>query len=240
MRVSTTKLQNAFGKYLQLALDDNEIIITKNNRGVAKLVKLSSDEVKEEAAKYESDKLITYDSFIALTNSNDSRRELIDGEIYLLASPSFEHQNISMNLITLLLSHFHDKKCRPFVAPLDITLKRSDVSEKSKSYKNVVQPDLMVICDKENTDGIRYVGIPELVIEILSPATRSKDMVKKLDLYMVSGIKEYWVVDPKGKQVMIYSFKEYDLEDTYVYHHDDIIGSLIYSELEMPLNDLFV
>jgi len=89
-------------------------------------------------------------------------------------------------------------------APCDITLKRNDENI------NVVQPDLMVICDLEEKldEKDYYMGVPTLAIEILSESTRNKDMIKKLDLYMTTGIKEYWIINPFNREVSIYLFEE--------------------------------
>src|SRR5690554_7262091 len=86
------------------------------------------------------------------------------------------------------------------VAPYDITLKRN------KDDINIVQPDIMVICDlaeKLGDDGY-YKGVPTLVVEILSESTCKKDLTNKLDLYMCCGIEEYWVVNPLNCEVAVY------------------------------------
>lgn len=239
MYISTTKLQNSFGKYLQLALDGTEIIVTKNGRSIASLSKLSGDMIKEENVKYESDQLIGYNQFIALTESSDSRFELIDGEMFLLASPRYEHQFTSMKLSHLFFKHFNKHTCHVMAAPLDITLTRNNVSEKSKKYKHVVQPDLMILCDTNNISKGKYLGTPELVIEILSPSTRSKDMIKKSDLYMNSGIKEYWIVDLEEQQIMVYAFENFELNSMKSFHIDQIISSTLYTDLSFPVKEIF-
>ena len=94
MRVNTTDLQNAFGKYLSL-VEKEDIIIIKNGKSVAKLSRYTDPDfflVHEEAKKYQSPKKIGYEEYISLVNSSEQRYELIDGEIYLLASPGFKHQ----------------------------------------------------------------------------------------------------------------------------------------------------
>ena len=94
MRVKATDLQNAFGKYLALA-EKEDIIIVKNGKVVAKLIHYSEPDffiVHEEARQYGSPKRISYEEYLDLVNSSDQRYELIDGEVYLLASPSFKHQ----------------------------------------------------------------------------------------------------------------------------------------------------
>src|SRR5690606_19766038 len=101
---------------------------------------------------------------------------------------------------------FRGKSCTPLTSPFDVTF------VKSEDNINVVQPDLIVVCDKENIDVKgKYQGVPTLVVEVLSPSTRSKDMIKKLDLYRQCGVKEYWVVDPVHEQIMVYSFADQEI-----------------------------
>ena len=119
-------------------------------------------------------------------------------------------------------------------SPFDVTLK------KSESNINVVQPDIIVICDTDKIDGSgKYQGVPTLVVEVLSKSTKTKDMLKKLDLYMKSGVKEYWLVDPDKKEVTVYTFNKYEIEDRNTYIGDMIAKSIIFSGLEVKLADIF-
>ena len=109
----------------------------------------------------------SYEEFLELTRDSTERYELIDGEVFLQASPTF-------------FNHFDGQNSVPMSAPFDITIRRS------KDDVNVVQPDLMVICDlpeKLGEDGY-YYGVPTLIVEILSEGTRRNDLLKKLNLYM--------------------------------------------------------
>jgi len=79
--------------------------------------------------------------------------------------------------------------------------------------KNTVQPDILVICDDEKVDeNGKYHGIPSLVVEILSPSTKNKDMDTKLELYMKGGIGEYWIVNPESKGALVYTFKDKNID----------------------------
>lgn len=121
------------------------------------------------------------------------------------------------------------------LAPYDITLKRNEINN-----INVVQPDLMVICDLEENLNEKnyYIGVPSLVIEILSESSRGKDSVKKLDLYMSSGIREYWIVNPFNKEISIYHFENLDLVMNTTFKTGEIVKSYIFPRLEVSLNDL--
>jgi Uma2 family endonuclease len=241
MRVNTTDLQNAFGKYLAL-VDKEDIIIVKNGKSVAKMVRYNEPDfylVHEEAKNYKA-RRVTYDEYMELVDSSDQRYELIDGEVYLLASPSFNHQ-VAVSEINWHLSHyFRGKPCRALTAPLDIRL--FGFATKFEEDPNVVQPDVVVICDldKVSKDN-KYEGIPALVVEVLSPTTRTKDMVAKLNLYMKSGVREYWVVDLGGKTVMQYIFSEdRNVERLEAYKEGEMVRSVIFDGLEIPLHEVFV
>lgn len=221
MRVSSTEIQNNFGKYLILA-GKEDIVITKNGTEVARLTagdnilhqkEIMDNAIREEAADYyafepeceEIGRKASFDEFLKLTKDNEEARyEYIDGEIYALASPKTPHQTALTELFGSFYDWFKGKKCRPMVAPYDITLKRNDKDI------NVVQPDLMVICDLEENlgeDGY-YMGVPALALEIVSGSTLQKDLLKKHNLYMKTGVKEYWVVYPMYKTVIIHRFED--------------------------------
>jgi Uma2 family endonuclease len=141
-----------------------------------------------------------------------------------------------MKLFGLFYNKFRVSQCTPFVAPYDIRLKRLN-----RNDPNVVQPDLMVICDLDDhlDDRDYYMGVPSLVVEVLSESTRSKDIVKKLDLYMESGIKEYWIVNPFNKEVTVYSFENNEVNKTRTYKHPETAQSFLFEELSVELDRIF-
>jgi len=236
-------LKNNLGKYLRLSARE-DIIITSNGIKVAKLsayedIKKVTDRnelIKERAENYDvAPRKASYEEFLKLTENSDERYEFIDGEIYLLASPKIFHQKILGDLYYIFRNSFQGKKCRPMFAPCDITLKRNDENI------NVVQPDLMVICDLEEKldEKDYYMGVPTLAIEILSESTRNKDMIKKLDLYMTTGIKEYWIINPFNREVSIYLFEENNISKNVTYKHHETAVSYHFVDLEVSLEMLF-
>lgn len=237
MRVSSTEIQNNFGKYLNLAKIGEEVIVTRNGKDVAKLIPSKGESIiSEEAALYfdDNDDLVTYEEFLKLVGELKHRYELIDGRIYNLPCPNFDHQEITSELIGIFRRWFKGKKCRALAAPFDITL------VKSEDNINVVQPDIVVICDTENIDDKRkYNGVPTLVVEVLSKSTRSKDMIIKLNLYMKTGIREYWVVDPISQLVQIFHFNDSNIEEHKVFKNNEMIKSIYFSGLHVDANDLF-
>lgn len=240
MRVPSTDMQNHFGKYLKFAEAGEEIIVTKNGRDVAKLTTYTDANelaLREGAARDTNDTdRVTYEEFLELTEGSEQRYELIDGIVYNLASPSYKHQHAVNELHGTFYNWFKGKPCTPLTSPFDITL------EKEKTNICVVQPDLVVICDKDRIDERgKYMGTPDLVIEVLSPSTRSKDMIPKLDLYRQCGVKEYWIVDPMKALVTVYSLLDGEIADMSYYAgaHDPFVESALYLGLKVSTQDLF-
>ena len=241
MRVNTTDLQNAFGKYLSL-VEKEDIIVVKNGKTVAKLIRYTEPDhflLHEEAKNYQSTRKISYEEYKNLVNSSDQRYELIDGEIYLLSSPSFRHQIVVKEIAGHFYNYFKGKPCQSLTAPLDVRL--YGYATKFEEDPNVVQPDIVVICDEDKVDkDNKYVGIPTLIVEVLSPSTKGKDMAVKLHLYMKSGVVEYWIVDLENKTIIQYSFSyERDIKSLNTFREEDTIKSTVFEDLEIPLRDIF-
>ncbi len=127
---------------------------------------------------------------------NDTRRfELVDGIPYdMTPAPSRKHQEISMKLSVIIAGHLHGRHYSVYAAPFDVRL--ADGSERDEDIATVVQPDIVVVCDPRKLDERGCAGAPDLVIEIASPVTASRDMKEKLSLYERHGVKEYWIVFP--------------------------------------------
>ena len=123
-----------------------------------------------------------------------------------------------------------------FYAPFDVHFKKKGFKE-----QDVMQPDLLIACDLEETVSgkDRYMGTPTLVVEILSPETRSKYMVDKLNTYMLSGVREYWVVDPKEKTILAYGFKDLKVDEFHDYKLEDKLRSYFFEGLEADLVEVF-
>jgi len=234
--ISSTKIQNNFGKYLSW-LEEEDIIITKNGKKAARLVKYYEDNdyiIREGFSAYSHEGMqVTYDEFLQIARESENRYEYIDGQIYLLASPKFQHQKILAEIFRKLLDFFADSECQPLTSPFDVTLYKEDKA-------NVVQPDLLVICDQENIkEDDRYLGTPKFVVEILSESSRSKDIIKKLDLYMQGGVKEYWIVNPFSEEVNVYFFKDREVEKVQTFKKSELAKSFLFQELEINMINVF-
>jgi Uma2 family endonuclease len=136
---------------------------------------------------------------------DDGKRwELIDGIPYAMApAPSQGHQEVSRDLLFQLTAFLKGKPCKVFHAPFDVCL-----NAKSGKDKDVVQPDLLVVCDHAKLDGKRCNGAPDLIIEILSPSEPRRDRVIKFNKYLQAGVREYWIVDPDDKTVSVHILKD--------------------------------
>ena len=104
-----------------------------------------------------------------------------------------------------------------------------------------MQPDILVACDLEHnvTEKGRYMGTPTLVVEILSNSTRSKDMIDKLNTYRLSGVKEYWLIDPKQENIMVYSFNDFEIDKYKTFEKGNIAQSYIFNGLTVDVESLF-
>ena len=150
----------------------------------------------------------TYADYCAWDGSQ--RWELIDGAAYAMSpGPSWKHQMIVGNLYFQLAGFLQGKPCMAFVAPLDVRLNAEDGDD------TVVQPDILVICDRSKLSGTCCVGAPDMVVEILSPSTASNDMFLKYSKYLQAGVREYWIADPETKTVRAFILKDgkYDSVD---------------------------
>lgn len=159
--------------------------------------------VREELAPYLAKKRqgeYTTDDYFSLPD--EYRVELIDGVIYDMASPTLEHQILGDEIRTEISLYIRSKKgrCIAVTSPVDVQLDKDD--------KTIVQPDVMVICNRDILRKERVYGAPEFVVEVLSPSTRKKDIFIKLNKYRRAGVKEYWMVDSKNNQIIVYQFEK--------------------------------
>ncbi|MBU1105092.1 MAG: Uma2 family endonuclease [Candidatus Riflebacteria bacterium] len=136
-----------------------------------------------------------------LSWDDDKRCEIIDGEVFDMTSPSLLHQSILSELFKQLVIFFDNKPCKVFVAPLDVLLAKN--TSRSEEVFTVVQPDVMVVCDPKKLEERGIVGAPELVVEIISPSTSSKDNIIKRRIYEQAGVKEFWLISPIERLIRV-------------------------------------
>lgn len=134
------------------------------------------------------------------TLPEDVRAELIDGQLFYMAVPTISHQGILTHLLVEISGYIKHKNgdCKVYPAPVALYL-----TEDNRTY---LEPDLMVVCDLSKLDDKGCHGAPDMIAEIVSPSTRSRDYLLKLNKYQKIGVREYWIVDPEKKTVYVYQF----------------------------------
>jgi len=148
-------------------------------------------------------KVYTYADYLGFPE--DARVELIDGVIYDMSpAPSRKHQKIVVELTTVINNYLKvsKKPCEIYTAPFDVVLTKEGQDEKQAT--NVVQPDISIICDKRKLTDKGCVGVPEMIIEVVSESNFSHDYIRKLNLYTQFKVKEYWIVNPKNQTILVY------------------------------------
>jgi Uma2 family endonuclease len=161
--------------------------------------------VREAALSYGTEKKqgeYTLKDYYALPD--ERRVELIDGVFYDMSSPRTVHQDIAsyMHISFYDFIRREKKPCKVFEAPMDVQL--------CCDQRTMVQPDVFVVCDRDKIKGFGIYGAPDFVLEILSKATRKKDMTTKLQKYLEAGVREYWIIDPCKEILITYDFSDED------------------------------
>ncbi|KGK91630.1 hypothetical protein DP73_02585 [Desulfosporosinus sp. HMP52] len=181
--------------------------------------------------------LYTYQDYLGWPP--DERWEIIDGIAYnMTPAPSSNHQRVIRELATAFNVFLKGKSCEIFPAPFDVRL--CDQEEDEQNVMTVVQPDLSLICNKHLIDQHGCKGSPDLVIEVTSPSTMQVDLKVKFRRYEIAGVKEYWIVHPEGKTIVVYGLGS---DGTYgrpnVYTADDQLSVNVLPGLIINLVDIF-
>lgn len=187
--------------------------------------------VAEASLAYQSGKGgYTLDDYYALPD--DQRVELIDGVFYDMAAPSTIHQIAGGEIYTPIKMFIKSKgeSCIPFMAPVDVQLDCDN--------RTMVQPDVMILCDRSKLIRRCIMGAPDFVVEVLSPSTKRKDATLKLMKYRDAGVREYWMVDVDKERVVVYFFEEDELPVIYG-AEDEIPIGIFGGELKIPMAEVF-
>lgn len=166
------------------------------------------------------------------------RIELIEGIPVSLATPSRRHQEIVGEVHRQLANYLVGKKCRAYIAPFAVRL-FEQAGDALEDVDTVVEPDIAVVCDPEKLDDTGCKGTPDLVIEILSPSTRRNDRIVKLDLYQRAGVREYWIVSPEEKTVLVYLREEDALRPKENYSRTDSAKVSVLEDCSIRLDTVF-
>ena len=172
----------------------------------------------------------TIDDIYALPEGQ--RAELIDGRLYMMAPPIRIHQKL-ISQFTKIIGNYIDTRqgtCEVYPAPFAVFLNEDDM--------NYVEPEISVICDKGKLNDKGCNGAPDWIIEIVSPSTSRIDYGIKLFKYRSAGVREYWIVNPYKKSVMVYDLEKDEQSNQYDF--DDAIYSCIYKDLKINIAPLLL
>ena len=187
--------------------------------------------VAEAAPVYEAKKKkYTLDDYYALPD--EQRVELIDGVFYDMGAPSTYHQIVCLELGVMLKNYIKSKggSCIPLASPIDVQLDCDNMT--------MVQPDVLVLCDRSKLIKRCIYGAPDFIIEVLSESTKRKDMITKSSKYVEAGVREYWMVDIEKKRVIVHHFEKDEIFT--IYGRDDEIPVGIFDgELKIPMAEVF-
>ena len=170
-------------------------------------------------------KQLDYYTIEDIYNLPDGQRaELIDGELYMMATPSRVHQELVSDFTYLIKDYIKNNNgdCKVYPAPFAVFLNaNNDI---------YLEPDISVICDKNKLTDEGCKGAPDWIIEIVSPSSRAMDYNKKLLKYGTAGVREYWIVDPMQQLIMVYNFEHDTFEQ---YSFSDKVKAGIYEDFEI-------
>lgn len=184
-----------------------------------------------------NNKVYTYYDY--LNFPNDEFVEIIDGKIFAMSpAPSRIHQELIMEISAELRNYIKSNKrqCKVYPAPFDVVL--INENENENDSKNIVQPDISVICDKNKLNDKGCFGSPDMIVEIVSKFNPGNDYVKKLYLYEKYKVKEYWIVNPMKKNILVYTLTESGYNQPDLYTFNDKIKVNIFNNLEIDFNGI--
>lgn len=174
-------------------------------------------------------KMHTIEDILALPEGE--RAELIDGEMFMMATPTRRHQKIVGWLHTMIFNHIMRKggKCEVDLSPFAVFLKND--------RWNYVEPDVIVICDREKLDDMGCHGAPDWVLEVVSSSSIAMDYQRKLEAYRSAGVREYWIIDPMKETVTVYDFESGRTEPE-VYRFTESVKPGTLKDLELDFGKL--
>ena len=185
--------------------------------------------------KEKEEQLYTYADYKEWELKEGERYELIYGVPYAMAAPNERHQATLGILFYQIYGYLQGKPCKVYPAPFDVRL----FFEEDEDDDTVVQPDIVVVCDKEKRGEEGCRGAPDLVVEILSPSNTAIEMERKRRLYMEAGVREYWLVDPVNKGLTVYRFSDGAIT-TNTYKDKGTVPVTVLPGLEIVLEQVFV
>ena len=191
----------------------------------------TADCVREAPPAYSTEKReYTIEDIYALPDG--VRAELIDGKLYYMATPTRTHQRVEgeMYLVAANYIRAHNGTCEVYIPPFAVFLYGDD--------STYLEPDMIVVCDPSKMEERGCIGAPDWVVEIISPSSVKLDLGKKLFKYRDAGVREYWVIYPDKRIVMVYLFnRDEEKENITIYSFEDEIPCLVVEGLKIRLAD---
>jgi Uma2 family endonuclease len=172
----------------------------------------------------------TYEDYLLLPE--DRRYEILDGDLFMTPAPTPYHQVVSRNLGVLLLQHARRLGLGEVLfAPCDVVLSKTDI----------LQPDvLFVAADRRSIIGEKYIeAAPDLVVEVLSPATADRDTDVKAKIYARSGVKELWIADPEAKTIAVLANSGEGFRQEGFFRRGDVLRSILFPGFTISLDEIF-
>jgi len=162
----------------------------------------------------------------------EERMELIDGVIYDLGAPTDKHQIIGDEIQSRFRDYIRKKKgkCITITSPIDVQLDCDN--------RTMVQPDVVIVCDRTKFKNGRIFGAPDLVVEVLSNSTKKKDIFIKGNKYWNAGVREYWLVEPIKKMVTVYKYEDEDFQSVYTFE-DKVPVGIWNDECEVDFSEIY-
>jgi len=186
-------------------------------------------------AELDANKMYTYLDYLKWTF--EERVELIKGRIFEMSAPNRMHQEISSYIHGMIFIYLQDKSCKVYSAPFDVRIPRKNKDD--EDVITVLQPDICVICDLSKLDTRGCIGAPDIVVEILSPGNNDKELKNKFEIYEESGVKEYWVVIPQVKSMMVHTLANGKYQSSRLLVAGDLVSSSVLEGFTLDIKELF-
>ncbi|HCL57856.1 MAG TPA: Uma2 family endonuclease [Spirochaetia bacterium] len=184
------------------------------------------------------DQIYTYADYLSW--NEEKRLELIEGTVYDMSpAPSRIHQTILGELFFQMKGVLKNKACSIFPAPFDVRLGKRN-TQRDEEIETVVQPDISIVCDSSKLDDRGCAGAPDLIVEITSPSTAIKDMREKYRIYEKYGVREYWVVYPSEKIIMVFLLENGSYGKANVFSSEETLNSSAVQDLKIDLAKIFI
>ena len=191
----------------------------------------AASRLREEAAAYSaSAQAHTIEDIYALPDG--VRAELVDGQLYYMATPTRTHQKINGEMYLAVANYIraHGGKCEVYIPPFAVF----PYADESTYF----EPDLTVVCDPAKLEERGCVGAPDWIVEILSPSSAGMDCIKKLNKYRDAGVREYWVISPEKRIIIVYRFADKKEQETAaIYSFDDAVSCSLWPDFSIRLAD---